>query len=90
VRTESALNLSRLGKQERQKPEREQSLEHPRAFSLAVEPPGCKVLLLTKGRQVRFWSERTNNHVVVNVSNFARERPREHQPSLLAAPEEVG
>ena len=36
VRTERALNLSRLGKQERQKQQREQSLAHPRS----VQPSG--------------------------------------------------
>jgi hypothetical protein len=36
VRTESALNLSRLGKQERRKEQREQSLEH----SEGLQPSG--------------------------------------------------
>jgi len=45
VRTESALNLSRLGKQERQKQQREQSLSHLRTDSLAVQPLPCKFRL---------------------------------------------
>jgi hypothetical protein len=43
VRTESALDLSRLGKQEGQKQQREQSLDHPGTLTVAADPARGKV-----------------------------------------------
>ena len=44
VRAESALDLSRLGKQEGQKQQREPSLGHEKTSTLAADSEPCKIL----------------------------------------------
>jgi hypothetical protein len=55
VRTESALNLSRLGKQEGKKQQREQSLDHPGIRTLTADPAPGKVFRAA----VAAWAGRT-------------------------------